>query len=342
MRVMRALARLGCCALVAMLAWQIPARAQAGRGPGAQAPIRFGVLPVGGAVESRDQWTPLLADMSRALGRPVTALSVTSYEALDLAIRDDKVDMALLSAQLALNAVSERRMRVLAQVERQKGESEHRAVLLARKAPPFNSLKELLARPERWRLARGDTLSMSGFILPQVQLFLPNRIAMETRFLSEIVGTHQATALAVANGDADVATNNTTDFERFRQQFPVEAGRLQVIWRSEPTPRAQFVARRDYPPELREKLRAFLAGYGRRRGAHGDAEREVLRSLHAGLGYVGADDASLLPAAKLEYQLARQRALVGQWVSQAALDAKLKRLDAVYAEQVELLRGDAR
>ena len=39
-------------------------------------------------------------------------------------------------------------------------------------------------------------------------LRLPNRIAME-RFRSETVGTHQATALAVANGDADVATNNT-------------------------------------------------------------------------------------------------------------------------------------
>ena len=62
--------------------------------------------------------------------------------------------------------------------------------------------------------------------MPQSQLFLPNNIEMETRFRSEFVGTHQATALAVANGDADVATNNTTDLERFRQQFPIEAERL--------------------------------------------------------------------------------------------------------------------
>jgi len=86
-----------------------------------------------------------------------------------------------------------------------------------------------LPNPSSWRLARGDSRSVSGFILPQAQLFLPNRIAMETRFRSEIIGTHQDTALAVANGDADVATNNTTDFERFKQQFPAEADRLQVI-----------------------------------------------------------------------------------------------------------------
>ncbi len=54
-------------------------RAQAAPRP---TPLRFGVLPVGGAVESRESWTPLLAELSRALGRPVTVLSATTYEAL--------------------------------------------------------------------------------------------------------------------------------------------------------------------------------------------------------------------------------------------------------------------
>lgn len=330
--------RLWVIALVALAA-HAPAGAQAGR---AAAPaIRFGVLPVGGAVDSREHWMRLLADLGRAVGRPVSVLSVTSYEALDIAIRSDQVDMALLSAQLALDAVSQRRMRVLAQVMRQDGASEHRAILLTRKAPPFNDLQDLLARPERWRLARGDSHSVSGFILPQLQLFLPNHIVMETRFLSEMVDTHQATALAVANGDADVATNNTTDFDRFRQQFPAEADRLQVIWRSDPTPPAQFVARRDYSAAFHQKLRAFLVGYGRGPGPRGDAEREVLKLLHAEHGYAAADDSSLLPAAKLQYQLARQRTLNGQWVSEAAREAKLQRLDAAYAQQVEALRGAA-
>src|SRR5688572_20964311 len=42
-------------------------------------PVRFGVLPLGGAVESRALWMPLLADMSQAIGVPVTAYSVASY-----------------------------------------------------------------------------------------------------------------------------------------------------------------------------------------------------------------------------------------------------------------------
>ncbi|MBB3180780.1 phosphonate transport system substrate-binding protein [Variovorax sp. Sphag1AA] len=304
--------------------------------------LRFGVLPIGGAVESKDGWAPLLADLARAVGRPVTVLSVTSYESLDQAIDRDEVDLALLSSKMALDAVTEQRMNVLALVKRHAGDADHRAILLARKDGPRGSLDDLLAHPDRWRLARGDSRSVSGFILPQVQLFLPHRIEMETRFKSEVVGTHQATALAVANGDADVATNNTTDFDRFRRQFPVEAGRLQIIWRSDPTPQAPIVVRRELPPELQKKLRAFFVGYGREPGVRGNVQRETLKDLHASLGYVAADNKALLPAARLEYQLARQSALNARWVSEEARQAKLDRIEQAYVRQQSVLRADGR
>jgi phosphonate transport system substrate-binding protein len=300
------------------------------------------VLPVGGAVESRDNWTPLLNELSRVLGRPVSVLSVTSYESLAQAVRRDEVDFALLSTKLALDAVAQRRMNVLAQVMRVDGLPDQRAVLLARKTGALSSLDELLARPERWRLARGDSRSVSGFIVPQLHLFLPNGIAMETRFQNEIVDTHQATALAVANGDADVATNNTLDFARFRQQFPAEADRLHVIWQSDPIPPAVFVMRRAHPAALQKKLQDFLVDYGRAKGPRGDGEREVLRSLHAPFGYVAADNTALLPAAELDYQLAKRRALAAKWVNAAARAARLERIERSHAEQVAVLRDGRR
>ena len=303
--------------------------------------VRFGVLPLGGTVESRALWTPLMADMSRAIGVPVNAYSVPSYEELDRAIGRDEIDMAFLSAKMALDAVMQRRMKVIAQIARQPGMTEHRAVLLMRKAGPLNTLQGLLEEPEKWRLARGDKRSVTGFIVPQSQLFLPNRIAMETRFRSEIVGTHQATALAVANGDADVATNNTTDFERFRGQFPVEAERLQIVWKSDPPPGAPMVVRRNYPPEFQAKLQSFLLNYGKGRGARADAERKVLVDLRAAYGYVTSDDSALLPEAQLEYRLGQQSAMAASWVNDAARDMRLQRLEKTYAEQVETLKAGA-
>ncbi|MBU2408876.1 MAG: phosphate/phosphite/phosphonate ABC transporter substrate-binding protein [Gammaproteobacteria bacterium] len=301
-------------------------------------PLRFGILPLGGAFESRNDWVPLLTDLSRAIGRPVSVLSVTSYEALEKAIQRDEVDMAFLSGKMALDAVTLHGMNVLAQVTRHDGLPGYRALLLSRKTEPFNSLKALLAQPDNWRLARGESRSVSGFIVPQLQLFLPNHIAMETRFRSELVGTHQVTALAVANGEADVATNNTADFERFRLQFPAEAERLQVIWESDLIPHAQIVVRRSYSPEFQKKLQRFLVDYARGTGERADAERAVLKSLHDLAGFLAADNQSLQPAAKLAYQLARQNAMTSQWVSETARQARLQRIEAAYAEQMNRLR----
>ncbi|CAN5715735.1 phosphonate ABC transporter substrate-binding protein [soil metagenome] len=302
------------------------------------APVRFGILPLGGAFESRNDWEPVLADMSRAIGRPVAVLSVTSYEALEQAIQRNQVDMAFLSGKMALDAVTQRRMKVIAQVTRHDGLPGYRSLLLARKTGSKTSLKDLLASPEQWRLARGETRSVSGFIVPQLQFFLPNNIAMETRFASELVGTHQVTALAVANGEADVATNNTADFERFKLQFPTEAERLQVIWESELIPHAQIVVRRDYPPAFQAKVQSFLVAYGRGKGSRSDSERSMLKSLHDLAGFLAADNTSLMPAAKLAYQLARQSALSAQWVNDEARQARLQRIEAAYAQQVAALR----
>lgn len=318
-----------------LLAFPPGAAAQA---PAADAPVRFGILPLGGAFESRSDWDPLLAELSRAIGRPVSVLSVNSYEALEQAIQRNEVDMAFLSGKMALDAVTQRRMKVVAQVVRHDGLPGYRALLLSRKTPPLHSLKHLLDQPDRWRLARGEKQSVSGFIVPQLQLFLPNHIAMETRFQSEIVGTHQTNALAVANNEADVATNNSADFERFRQRFPAEAERLQVLWESELIPHAQIVVRREYPAELRGRLQSFLVGYGRAKGPRGDAERVVLKSLHDLAGFVAADNSSLQPAAKLAYQLARQNAVTAQWVNDAARQARLQRIESGYAEQVSVLK----
>ena len=305
------------------------------------APVRFGILPLGGAFESRNDWEPVLADLSRAIGRPVTVLSVTSYEALEQAIQRNQVDMAFLSGKMALDAVTQRRMKVIAQVTRHDSMPGYRSLLLARKTGPRTSLKDLLDSPEQWRLARGESRSVSGFIVPQLQFFLPHNIAMETRFASELVGTHQVTALAVANGEADVATNNTADFERFKLQFPTEAERLQVIWESDLIPHAQIVVRRDYPPAFQAKVQAFLVAFGRGKGSRSDAERAMLKSLHDLAGFLAADNASLMPAAKLAYQLARQSAMSAQWVNEDARQARLQRIEATYAEQVAALREGA-
>jgi phosphonate transport system substrate-binding protein len=60
-------------------------------------PIRFGILPIGSAAESLEQWRPLLDDLRKQLGHPVTTVSVGSYAGLSDAIGAQRVDVAFLS-----------------------------------------------------------------------------------------------------------------------------------------------------------------------------------------------------------------------------------------------------
>ena len=128
----------------------LPMAAGAQATPPDNAPVRFGILPLGGAFESRSDWDPLLAELSRTINRPVSVLSVNSYEALEQAIQRDEVDMAFLSGKMALDAVTQRRMKVVAQVVRHDGLAGYRALILSRKTPPLNTLKNLLDQPDRF------------------------------------------------------------------------------------------------------------------------------------------------------------------------------------------------
>jgi phosphonate transport system substrate-binding protein len=242
---------------------------------------------------------------------------------------------------MALDAVTQHHMTVIAQVTR-KGQASYRAILLTRKTGERASLQNLLSEPEQWRLAHGEKLSVSGFIVPRMAFFLPHHIEMETRFRSEFTGTHQATALAVANDEADVATNNDADFEQFSKKFPAEAARLQVIWKSGLIPNEQIVIRGEYSAAFQKQARDFFVQYARgKSGPKAEHERAVLKSLLDLSGFVAADNRSLIPVARFNYELERQNAMEAQWVNEAARQARLRRIESAYAGQLAALGGDS-
>src|SRR5690606_35110961 len=98
------------CSLLLACGVASAADAPAGSATPPQTAVRFGILPIGGALESRKDWEPLLAELAQALGRPVQMLSVNSYAALERAIASDEIDLAVLSGKMALDAVLQQRL----------------------------------------------------------------------------------------------------------------------------------------------------------------------------------------------------------------------------------------
>lgn len=87
----------------------------------AVASIRFGILPIGSAAESREQSPPLLDDPRKRLGHPVTTVSVSRYAGFSGAIGAQRVDVAFPSGQLAIEAMTRQHMQVFAQFVRGDG-----------------------------------------------------------------------------------------------------------------------------------------------------------------------------------------------------------------------------
>ncbi|MDQ0009856.1 phosphonate transport system substrate-binding protein [Luteibacter jiangsuensis] len=301
------------------------------------APLTFGILPIGGPAESLEAWRPMLDDLRKSIARPVRAVSVTTYEGIAQAIAEQRVDIAFLSGRLALDAVSRQNMEVIGRLTRGDGSKGYHAVLLVASDSRLRTLDELFMRPGKWRFARGEALSVSGYLVPETQLFAPRGIDSDTFFASVHIDNHQNNALAVANGEVDVATNNTADLERFQQHFPDQYARLRILWKSSLIPHAVIVIRNDLPLVLREKVARFITGYGK--GKDGVREEANLKLIHDISGFAPADDADLVPFADIEYALEKRRATTAQWVSEGARAARFRKIQADHDLLVARLRG---
>jgi len=327
-------AGLACILMAAPALGAAPGTLRADIDPGAA--LTFGILPIGGPAESLGAWRPMLDDMQGALGRPIHAVSVTTYEGIAQAISERRVDIAFLSGRLALDAVTRENMRVIGHLTRGDGSKGYYAVLLSAAGAKPASLDQMFMQPGKWRFARGEALSVSGYLVPEAQLFAARGVDSDTFFASVHIDNHQNNALAVANGEADVATNNSADLERFQQHFPEQFARLRVLWKSTLIPHAVIVIRNDLPPALRDRVAQFITGYGK--GKDGARELANMRLIHDISGFAPADNIDLIPFAQIEYALDKRRATSAHWISEEARNARFQKIEADHGKLIALLR----
>ncbi|RDD80190.1 phosphate/phosphite/phosphonate ABC transporter substrate-binding protein [Dyella tabacisoli] len=307
----------------------------------ADKPLAFGILPLGGPSESVNAWRPMLDDMSTALQRPVSSVSVSTYEGLAQALAEKRIDLAFVSGLLALDAVTKDRMQVIAQLANDNHSRSYYSVLIVGKDSPIHNLDDLFHHPGHWRYAHGEVLSVSGYLVPETQLFAERKLDSDTYFATVTVDNHQNNALAVANGEADVASNNTADLERFAKRFPEQYARLRILWKSSPIPHAVIIIRSDLPPALRDQVIGFVTHYARH-GRNAAAELAKLKLIHDISGFSPAGNDALIPFANIQYTLDRRHALSAQWINTAAMQARLQKIETDHNELLRRLQPPAR
>jgi phosphonate transport system substrate-binding protein len=119
--------------------------------------------------------------------------------------------------------------------------------------------KFVLQEGSKISFAFNDPNSTSGFLVPGYYVFAQNGVDPKKLFKQLIFsGSHEATALAVANNQVDVATNNNESLTRLETSNPDARAKIEVIWTSPQIPSDPISYRKDLPEDLKKKVQDFF------------------------------------------------------------------------------------
>ena len=218
-------------------------------------------------------------------------------------MRFDKVDLAWFGNKSAMEAVDRAGGEVFAQTIKDDGSEGYYSLLITHVDSPIKSLDDVLACDQSLTFGNGDPNSTSGFLVPSYYVFALNDADPATCFKSVLNANHETNALAVANKQVDIATNNTESlYGRLAETQPEAAAKIREIWRSPLIPSDPMVWRANLPEEVKQDLLYFFMTYGRF-GADKDLERqrEVLAQMSDGWGpFLMSSNLQLIPIRQLE------------------------------------------
>ncbi len=302
-------------------------------GGGATGEIRFSVLSAESAQNMAAYWRPILADMARQTGLKVTPYFSNNYTLLIEAMRFHKTDAGWFSNRSGLEAVRRANGEVFARTFDPSGVDGYRSVLIV-PAKSRITLDKVLECDRTLTLGMGDILSTSGTLAPMTYLFGPHGVDPAKCFKQVRSGAnHQTNLFAVANGQLDVATNNTTALLLNHEKGRHEADAVRVIWQSPMLPEDPIIWRKDLDPAVKEKLRQFFLTYGQGDTPQAARQRGYLAQVKIG-GFKPADDNHLLPVREME--------ATSQWLTAkqsgdpARIAAAKADLDAITAQRTAL------
>jgi len=274
--------------------------------PQSKAPERkevvFSILSAESQTSAEKDWAPFLADMSKAIGRPVTAFYGSNYTALIEAMRFKQTDLGWFTNQSGLEAVRRGNGEVFARSVNPSGVDGYEAVIIV-KAGSGLTLDKILKCDKSLNFGMGDPKSTSGTLAPMTYLFAPRDIDPSSCFKTVRSANHETNLFSVAGGMLDAATNNTASMDRLKLLNTDVAKNtlknVEIVWRSPRIPEDPLVWRKDLDPALRKKLADFMFGYGVGDTPEAARQRAILEKIQT-KPFVHADDSHLIPVREME------------------------------------------
>jgi phosphonate transport system substrate-binding protein len=305
--------------------------------PAAQAQeINFGIISTEATSNLKPIWQPFLDAMAKGTGLKVNGFYASDYAGVIEAMRFNKVQVAWFGNKSALEAVNRADGEIFAQSVDADGNPGYWSHLLVHKDSPYEKLEDVLKCDKSIDFSIGDPNSTSGFLVPTAFIFAAKNVDPKQCFKTVRNASHEANAMAVANKQVAVATNNSENLRRLEKTAPGARNNLKVIWTSPLIPSDPLVWRKDLDPAVKAKLYTWLMTYGRLGTSEEVADaRKVLAGLQWA-PFRPSSNAQLFPIQQLEINKEMLKVKGDAKLSDADKTAKLadlqRQLDKIDAQ----------
>ena len=283
--------------------------------------INFGIISTESSQNLKSDWQPVLDDMAKKLGMKVNGFFASDYAGIIEGMRFNKVQVAWFGNKSAMEAVDRASGEVFAQMINADGTLGYYSHLIVHKDSPIKSLDDMLKQGKNLSFGNGDPNSTSGFLVPGYYVFSQNNIDPKTFFKVSRGANHESNALAVANKQVDVATNNSENLDKIKDKLPGKFNDIRVIWTSPLIPSDPLVIRKDMAEPLKGKVKEFFYNYGK----GSQQEKDNLYKLSKLSSFKLSTNSQLIPIRQLE--LFKDRNKIDADANLAAADKQAKLAD---------------
>ena len=258
--------------------------------------FNFGIISTESSQNLKSDWQPILDDMAKKTGMKINAFFASDYAGIIEGMRFNKVHAAWFGNKSAAEAVDRASGEVFAQMVNADGTQGYYSHLIVHKDSPIKTVDDMLKSGKNLSFGNGDPNSTSGFLVPSYYVFAKNRIDPKTFFKVSRGANHETNALAVANKQVDVATNNSENLDKIKDRLPAKFNDIRIIWTSPLIALDPLVMRKDLPEATKKSVKDFFYTYGN----GGQQEKDNLMKVSKLSGFKPSTNAQLIPIRQLE------------------------------------------
>jgi len=285
--------------------------------------INFGIISTEATQNLKADWQPLLDDMEKQTGLKVKAFFAPDYAGIIEGMRFNKVQMAWMGNKSAMEAVDRSNAEVFAQMVNADGTQGYYSHLIVHKDSPLNNLNDMFSNAKNLSFGNGDPNSTSGFLVPGFYVFAQNKVDPRTAFKIARSANHEANALAVANKQVDVATNNSENLEKIKERQLSKFNDIKIIWTSPLIPLDPLVMSKNLPEATKTKIKTFFYNYAKTNAR----EKDIVMKISKLSGFKASTNEQLKPIRQLDLFSQRNKVDGDTTLSSAEKQTKLADID---------------